>query len=217
MFYKLILLATELLLTGVFVQAMHYDTIHYAVDRDDVAAIRQFLKQDHNLLNKQDIEGNTPLHNAAALGHIEVVRLLCHQPGIRLNEKNNNGNPPLFLAITRAIDRFLIFSLHHVNDINNPTDTEFNSSYFAEYCDSENIIRMLLLHGATPINHPLVVKLTHDVQSIREAWHRAQLSMMMGLHHRTGVASPLGRLSIDMIRQMLSYMQSEDFQEIALH
>lgn len=181
-FYKSILLSTMLLRAGFCVQAMEQDTIHKAAERGDVAAVRLFLEQDPTLLNETDA-GWAPLHCAVYCGQNGIVRLLCNQQGIIINQQDKLGRTPLLWAAL------------------------FNR---------KSIIRLLLLHGATPIDDQYVQPLMPEVRRINAAWHHAQLSMVMGLHHRAGMTSPLQCLSIDMIRQVLRYIQSEDFQEIVL-
>ena len=48
-------------------------------------------------MNAKSDDGWTPLHDAASMGHKEIVELLLAK-GANVNAKNNYGNTPLDLA-----------------------------------------------------------------------------------------------------------------------
>ena len=50
------------------------------------------------LLRSRDSGGNTPLHIAAAGGHLETVQALCDDLGAPTRARNDAGNTPLLLA-----------------------------------------------------------------------------------------------------------------------
>ena len=50
--------------------------IHRAADRGDLARVRALLDDDPDLVLSADPDGRLPLHDAAAMGHTDVVKLL---------------------------------------------------------------------------------------------------------------------------------------------
>eukprot|EP01088_Endostelium_zonatum_P012378 TRINITY_DN26580_c0_g1_i1.p1 TRINITY_DN26580_c0_g1~~TRINITY_DN26580_c0_g1_i1.p1 ORF type:complete len:154 (+),score=56.08 TRINITY_DN26580_c0_g1_i1:39-500(+) len=64
----------------------------YADDAGDL------IKNKRVAPNHKDSQGNTPLHYAAAGGHLEVVKILLAAPGIKVNEPNGVGDLPIHKA-----------------------------------------------------------------------------------------------------------------------
>ena len=58
--------------------------------------VRYLLEQGADR-DKKDVDGNTPLHDAASYGHLEIAMLLMSY-GADLNAKNNDGQLPIDLA-----------------------------------------------------------------------------------------------------------------------
>ena len=68
--------------------------LHAAAESGKKEAVEFFLKRPEfeSLINKQDKEGNTPMHLAANNGHIEIACLLRRQgTGVDLNATNKEG------------------------------------------------------------------------------------------------------------------------------
>ncbi|KJV54237.1 ankyrin repeat family protein [Orientia tsutsugamushi str. Gilliam] len=55
------------------------NSLHQFAKNGDVTAIERLLVQDNESINELDANGMTPLHYAAARGHIEIVRTLLTQ------------------------------------------------------------------------------------------------------------------------------------------
>ncbi|QLQ81322.1 hypothetical protein HG537_0F00830 [Torulaspora globosa] len=69
--------------------------------REDL--VDQILGQNTELnANSKDPNGYTAVHAAAAYGHIDLLRKLCHQYGGDINIRDNDGDTPL----------------HHCEDVN---------------------------------------------------------------------------------------------------
>ncbi|KAJ4373405.1 hypothetical protein N0V83_003700 [Neocucurbitaria cava] len=83
--------------------------LHLAIQCAEVPVI-EFVLSNTTLspdspidINSRDRDGNTPLHLAATLGRVQVVRMLLDQPGINDSITNFNGQTPLDLARTPDI------------------------------------------------------------------------------------------------------------------
>ena len=122
---------------------------HSACSQGSIEAVK-FLLQ-HNckqyIFHKTN-SGDTPLHVAAMNGFTHVVSLLLDY-GAKFNERNNNGETPLFLACEKSSPLPLIENLvKHGADVNIP-DNE-NRSPLREVCYPGDIevIKLLVENGA---------------------------------------------------------------------
>ena len=72
-----------------------YDDLHKAAERGDIAAVKAFLEEGHDL-NAFDDLSFTPLHYAAREQHLQIIRLLL-QAGANVNARDEAriGNTPL--------------------------------------------------------------------------------------------------------------------------
>jgi ankyrin repeat protein len=72
---------------------MGQTALHAAVESGNHEAVSFFLRRPEFevLINKQDKEGNTPMHLAAIKGYDHVVHLLEKVKGLDLNAKNKEG------------------------------------------------------------------------------------------------------------------------------
>jgi ankyrin repeat protein len=71
-----------------------YD-LHSAADKGDLESVQQAIARGQRLSGFDEI-GKTPLHYAAAGGHIEIVKaLLAAGANVNANDPRVNGNTPL--------------------------------------------------------------------------------------------------------------------------
>jgi hypothetical protein len=72
--------------------------LHIAAGNPDLTTLVDImLGEKTKAINKKDLEGNTPLHEAAYYGCLESAKLLCDAHS-NVNAHNNNGETPLFKA-----------------------------------------------------------------------------------------------------------------------
>lgn len=81
--------------------------IHAAVVENNIELLRAKTSPPvpPQMLNCKDINGLTPLHKAAGLGHTKIVEYLIDSwPGL-LHETDNNGRTALHFAASKNNDR----------------------------------------------------------------------------------------------------------------
>ncbi len=87
-----------------FIRKLYYTDIHKAVWKNDLELVKSFLDSDPRICNSADVteygEGNTPLHYAAYQGNSSIAIELISR-GANINQVNDNGFTPLFLAAQR--------------------------------------------------------------------------------------------------------------------
>lgn len=67
----------------------------------DLATLNRLLTQGGIDINQVDeLNGSSALMAAAAMGHVEVVKMLVRQEGIKLDQTNSRGDSALHLATT---------------------------------------------------------------------------------------------------------------------
>lgn len=71
--------------------------IHDAAENGDLNTVKALIQKDKTLINAPDREGKTPLHYAAAKGHLHIVEWLVMH-GADVNARNSSGITPMYLA-----------------------------------------------------------------------------------------------------------------------
>ncbi len=94
------------------------DWIHYYAEKGNVAKVTALLKGNPKLaLSKEENDGLTPLHYAAAGGHNAVAQLLLsHKADV--NAKTKNGATPLHSAANMGRTKMAALLLAHKANIN---------------------------------------------------------------------------------------------------
>jgi FtsZ-binding cell division protein ZapB len=71
--------------------------LHFCVRKGLTSSVKRLLSIRNINVNVKNVNGSTPLHDAAWKGRVEIVRLLL-QNGAEVNAKDNHGNTPLHCA-----------------------------------------------------------------------------------------------------------------------
>lgn len=69
-----------------------------AVALEDTAIVGRMLRENERLVHLSAYDGRTPLHQAAALGRLDIVRLLLKHKA-DADERDRNGETPLHYAV----------------------------------------------------------------------------------------------------------------------
>eukprot|EP01033_Poteriospumella_lacustris_P010796 gene10796-7685_t len=82
--------------------AVGYTTIHKAAADNSLSGLKFFLSlRGHKKINKNalDHHGMSALHHAAEKGHVDSIRFLVSDAGMKVNLRSSYGNTPLMLAV----------------------------------------------------------------------------------------------------------------------
>lgn len=109
----------------------------------------EFLKMIKNLkdINKKFQKGMSLLHFATEYGELKLARKLL-KFGISVDEKNDFGNTPLWIAVFNSKGNYKLIELllrhgANPNSINNANNTPLK---FAEKIQDEELIKILKTH-----------------------------------------------------------------------
>jgi serine/threonine-protein phosphatase 6 regulatory ankyrin repeat subunit B len=98
--------------------AVDAQDIFQLVSRGDVLAVNRLLARNPQLVRaRENKRGLTPLHVAAAYGHLPVVQTLLKH-GAEVNAKDHMGSTPLFYAVGRDQISVARELLSHGADVN---------------------------------------------------------------------------------------------------
>ena len=115
--------------------------LHTAVERHNLAAIRELLRTPGIRTDIKDIGGMTPLQKAVSLCNKEMILILAKAPGMRFDTKDNKGMTVLHAAILSEYGD-IIYELIRIpgirfdikDDCNHtPLDISIPESYMNKY------------------------------------------------------------------------------------
>ncbi len=140
-----------------FASAVYAQDIFQAASRGDTSALNRLLARNPQLVRAREKErGLTPLHVAAAYGHLPAVQTLLKH-GAEVNARDQLGSTPLFYAVGRnqiAVAREL---LSHGADVNVAVEYRvagvsagkvITPLVLAVQRANPQMVRLLIQHGA---------------------------------------------------------------------
>jgi FOG: Ankyrin repeat len=191
------------------------------------------------LVNQQNKNGETPLHQAAFCEHIEIARMLLDS-GALINQQTNAGFTPLHWAARneRADIVRILFDAVPVNErltIVNHQDTFGETPlHVAALLGRTDIARIFIAEGArldakdkkgqTPSqtardnNNPeiadLIKSAQHRIANARQQTQNMALAMAQAFHPRLGAESPVAQfMPQDLLREVMTLVWQANEQE----
>jgi len=149
------------------------ESLHYAAGAGDIEKVRELIAQ-HADVNQRDENGQTPLHRAVPMGHIDVAELLLNK-GANINAKTQSdetGYTSLQLAADRGQLDMVKLLVAKGADVNTKRQKEGHKDRTAKsYALGRNykeIVEFLYAHGA-------------DIPKIHLAAYRGHLETVKSL------------------------------------
>jgi len=109
-------------------------------------AVKFLLEHDADI-NKENIDGWTPLFSACSEGHIDVVKYLVEH-GANINNEDDNGNTPLFYASKKNHEETVKYLVEHGANINKENVDGWTPLFSACYEGHIDVVKYLVEHGA---------------------------------------------------------------------
>lgn len=114
------------------------------------------------LLAITDQFGCNPLHSAASMGDLHVVRMLVGL-GLDVNSRSDEKNTPLIFAVLRGHEDVVRFLIEVGADVNARNSNGYTACYFLRNCD-KRILAMLYKAGADWFfENPQMILMDQDV------------------------------------------------------
>eukprot|EP00960_Hanusia_phi_P027416 746828-Hanusia_phi.AAC.1 len=133
------------------VEATGAELLAEAARAGELERVQNLVEHEHVDVNTEDLAGCTPLHFAAANGHVQVARYLLGQHAEL--SKNKRGNTPLHWAVQNSQEQVVELLLAHERaDVLDRNDMNVSALTYACEADDENITALLLSHkSASPL------------------------------------------------------------------
>jgi len=123
------------------------DEIHDAAADGDLAKVQALLNAKPDLVSSRDGNGDTPLHHAAARGHLDIAKLLLSN-NAPVNATNSVGETPLHsAAATGRTELAELLLVNHAN-ANAKANNGETPLHLAAYSGHKEVARLLLANNA---------------------------------------------------------------------
>lgn len=126
---------------------MQAQEIFDAVKNNDLAKVRTLVGKNPVLVNSKDDPGNTPLHQAATTGSVEIAGYLLSK-GADIDAVNARQNTPLHEAIQSRKENVAMFLIEKGADVNKVNINKQTPLHRAVLNDQKGIGELIIAKGA---------------------------------------------------------------------
>jgi ankyrin repeat protein/L-ascorbate metabolism protein UlaG (beta-lactamase superfamily) len=123
------------------------DPIHDAVNRSDLAKVKELIGANKNLVFSRNIQQETALTLAANRGNIDILKCLVDS-GANVNARNAYSNTPLYIACSRGRIAFVRYLVEKGAVVNAYCDAGNTPLHIAVNSNRTEIVRYLLEQDA---------------------------------------------------------------------
>jgi 7,8-dihydropterin-6-yl-methyl-4-(beta-D-ribofuranosyl)aminobenzene 5'-phosphate synthase len=131
----------------IFTMSVSASEIHNAARQGDLAAVKNLITKNPELVNRVDSRNSTPLHFAAHAGHKEVVELLITK-GAKQDIKDEDGHIPLHWAARGGRKNTAEFLIAKGSDVNARGNNRRTPLFFAAGSGNIDLCKLLIEKGA---------------------------------------------------------------------
>ncbi len=149
------------------------DVMVYYIKKNNIEKVKLILKKEGFDVNKEDVDGATPLVMAIYKNNTEIIKVLLEKQDIDINKKESKyGTTPLIQAINNNNTEIAKLLLEKENiDINTQNMTGVSSLMIAIQKENTEIINLLLEKPGINLNLEHSIKWTAIIFAIRENLH----------------------------------------------
>lgn len=143
-----LLIAFFLISCAIVARADEVYDICSAAYRGDIPAVEKLLAANPELIKaRSKIFGKTPIHYAAGVGNVDMIRFLLTR-GAAANDRDNFGNTPLHEAANYGQNGAAEFLLSSGGDINSKTTIGWTPLHYAAAYAQKDMAAFLIERGA---------------------------------------------------------------------
>ncbi|XP_076323123.1 uncharacterized protein LOC143232022 isoform X2 [Tachypleus tridentatus] len=136
--------------------------IHEAAKSGDLHVIKLLLKNDRKRIETVDERGWTPIHLAAANGHVDIIKFLA-QEGAHLAALDPSGYTAIHLAAMNGHASCIEILLNQGCEIENVTSEGFTPLHLTVINDHVDCCKLLLSMGANITRRDALNRTVHDI------------------------------------------------------
>jgi len=122
-------------------------SIHEEAHDGMLAAVKTLAKCDPHQVFSKNNDGYTPLHMAAAKGHLEIAQFLLAS-GAEVNARTDRGTTPLHVAVLDGYKNIAELLLANGAEVNAKTDDGMTPLRAALEYHRRELAELLRQHGA---------------------------------------------------------------------